>query len=223
MRFFACILLLPLLFCGPAPQSAATFPIPDMQEAWPGAKLTDADKLLLRKAVESDLRKLEEEIQSGDRLKLGSVDSADLDLGSLGKGVIVTLSDSVLCGTGGCPIYAYIREKNAYRNVLGGYKGIGPNGWAFAVVKSKTKIPDLVIARNNGGGQMGLILFRYSGDAFAPQACEILTAKNPTSTLSTWWDASQVNVEPCAIGATLNGPELVSATEATTWIEFASR
>lgn len=69
-----------------------TFPISaDMRaKIWPGAKLTDADKLLLREAVESDLRRLNRDLQDDQRLKSENMDSADLDLGSLGKGVLVT-------------------------------------------------------------------------------------------------------------------------------------
>jgi hypothetical protein len=79
---------------------AATFPIPaDMHETWSGAKLSEAGKQLLQKAVNADLRDLQEESES-------TVDTAEIALGPLGKGVIVRLSRSVFCGTGGCPIYA---------------------------------------------------------------------------------------------------------------------
>jgi hypothetical protein len=198
MPFFACALLLLLLPFASAPQSPATFPIPaDMHEIWPGAKLTDADKQLLQKAAAPELHDENEDSRSGKKYSFESLDTADIALGTLGKGVIVLMSGSALCGTGGCPIYAYVHEKGEYKKVLGGEKkGAGPIGWAFTVVNSKTTIPDLVIARSNGGGQVALTLFRYSGDAFVPQACEILSAKNPTST-SSWWDPSQVSIEPC--------------------------
>lgn len=100
-------------------------------------------------------------------MKSENMDSADLDLGSLGKGVLVTLSESVLCGTGGCPIYAYVREENAYRKILGDKKR-WVLGWAFAVVKSKATIPDLVIVSNLSGGVIVLTLYRYSGKPLAP-------------------------------------------------------
>jgi hypothetical protein len=197
MCFFACVMSLTLLLFPPAPQSPGTFPIPpDMHETWPGAKLTDADKQLLQKAVGPELRDEDEDSRSGKKYSFDSLDTADIALGTLGKGVMVLMSGSSLCGTGGCPIYVYVSEKRGYRKVLGD-KTRGPGGWAFAVVRSKTTIPDLVIAANLGGGLMELGLFRYSGDAFSRQACEILTAKNPNTTLSSWWDPLAVSISPC--------------------------
>lgn len=180
------------------PTQSSTFPIPaDMHETWPGAKLTGAEKLLLQKAVDADLRKLRGETQSVEKSMSEKFDSADVALGTLGNGVIVSISDPVLCGTGGCLIYAYLREKGGFRNILAGDHGMGSLGWAFAVVKSKTGIPDLVIASNAGGGLITLTLYRYSGSAFSTHTCEFLSAKNPNSTLSSWWDPSQVFIEPC--------------------------
>ena len=190
-------MLLPLLFFPQDPHSPVTFPIPaDMRETWPGAKLSDAEKQLLQRAVAPELYDEDEDSRSGKKYSFDSLDTADIALGSLGKGVIVLMSGSSLCGNGGCPIYVYVSEKRGYRKILGD-KEMGPGGWAFAVVNSKTAIPDLVIAASLGGGLTELALFRYSRDAFSKQACEILTAKNPTSTLSSWWDPSQVFIEPC--------------------------
>lgn len=201
MRTLVCAFLLPLFLFEQTPQSPATFPMPkDMQEIWPGAKLTDADKLLLREAVESDLRRLNRDLQGDQTLKFESIDSADLDLGSLGRGVLVTFSESVLCGTGGCPIYAYVREKNAYRKVLGPEKGWAV-GWAFAVVKSGTTIPDLVIASNLSGGVIVLTLYRYSGKTFTPHACDNLTAKEGAASSRTRFDPAAVVISSCGTQA----------------------
>lgn len=201
MRLLVCSLLLPLLLLVPASQSPATFSIPaDMHETWPGAKLNDVDSQLLRKAVESDLRRLNSDLQDDQRLKFESIDSADLDLGSLGKGVLVTLSESVLCGTGGCPIYAYIREEKAYRKVLGAEKGWAL-GWAFAVVKSKATIPDLVIASNLSGGIITLTLYRYSGKTFTSEGCENLTAKQGAPSGRSRFDSAAVVISPCGTQA----------------------
>src|ERR1700688_3341329 len=184
MRLFAGSILLPLLLF--PPQSVATFPIPaDMRETWPGAKLSEADKPLLQKAVNAGLRDLHEESQSAV-----DFDSAEIALGPRGKAVIVLLSSRLYCGTGGCPIFAYVREKTGYRKVLSSF------GWAFAVVDSRAATPDLVIARNAGGGLITLLLFHYSGKTFNRPDCEILTSKagDPPSS---WWDPSLVNIEPC--------------------------
>jgi hypothetical protein len=102
------------------------------------------------------------------------------------------LSSKLYCGTGGCPIFAYVREKTGYRKVLSSF------GWAFAVVDSLDATPDLVIARNAGGGRMMLLLFHYSGKNFNMRTCEILTSKTGDEFPSSWWDLSLVNIEPCA-------------------------
>jgi hypothetical protein len=189
---------LSILLLGIFPVQTATFPIPsNMHETWPGAKLNDADKQLLQQAVDADFRKLSEEADPGKNFEGAKFQSADISLGTLGSGVIVSISDPVICGTGGCPIYAYLREKSAYRTVLSGEHGMGSLGWAFAVVKSKSGIPDIVIASNSGGGLMGLTRYRYSGHAFKTNACEILTKKAPESDQS-WWDPSAVNIQPCS-------------------------
>jgi hypothetical protein len=184
MRLLACAILLRLLPFALALHSASTFPIPtDMHETWSGAKLSEADKRLLQRAVNADLRDLQEKSQS-------TVDTAQIALGPLGKGVIVQLSRSSLCGTGGCPIYAYVREKTGYRKILSSF------GWAFAVVDSHGAVPDLVLAGNGGGAGITLHLFHYDGKTFSLRACEMLTSKNG-DTPSSWWDPSQVNIESC--------------------------
>jgi hypothetical protein len=154
-----------------------------MHETWSGAKLSEADKQLLQRTVNADLRDLQEESQS-------TVDTADIALGTLGKGVIVLMSRSFLCGTGGCPIYVYVREKAGYRKVL------SSAGWAFAAVDSHGAVPELVLAGNAGGARITLHLFHYDGKTFNTQACEMLTSKTE-DTPSSWWDPSQVNIEPC--------------------------
>jgi hypothetical protein len=55
-----------------------------MHETWPGAKLSEADKRLLQRAVNPDLRDLQEKSQS-------TVDTAQIAFGPLGKGVIIQL------------------------------------------------------------------------------------------------------------------------------------
>ena len=154
-----------------------------MHETWSGAKLSEADKQLLQKAVNADLRDLQEQSQS-------AVDTAEIALGTLGKGVIVQLSHSSFCGTGGCPIYAYVREKTGYRKVLSSF------GWAFAVVDSHGAVPDLVLPGNAGGARITLHLFHYDRKAFSTRDCEMLSSKTG-DTPSSWWDSSQVNIEPC--------------------------
>lgn len=201
MRFFVCSLLLPLFLLTPVPQSPATFPISaDMHEIWPGVKLSDADTQLLRKAVESDLRDLDEEALAEKKNTFASVDTADLPLGELAKGVIVLMSGSPMCGNGGCPIYAYVREKSRYRKVLGD-KRKGPGGWAFGVINTNLEVPDLVIASNLSGGVIVLTLYRYSGKTFTSEGCETLTAKEGAPSGRSRFDPAAVVISPCGTQA----------------------
>jgi hypothetical protein len=102
MRFCAYTVLFLSCFFAEGPQSTPTFPIPDMQEIWPGAKLDDAENQLLKKAVESDLHGIEK--YCDQQRPFESVDSADLDLEKLGRGVLVLMTGSRVCGvTSGCP------------------------------------------------------------------------------------------------------------------------
>jgi hypothetical protein len=187
MYHFSVELLLRVFFVALALQSAETFPIPaEMRETWPGAKLDEADNQLLQRAVNADLhfRDLKEKPRY-------ALDTADVALGTLGKAIIVSISSPILCGTGGCPIYAYVREKTGYRRVLGSF------GWAFALVDSHGAVPDLVIADNAGGAHIALHLFHYDGNIFRTRACEILTSKTAGDTPTSWWNPSQVNIGPC--------------------------
>ena len=150
MRFFACPLLLLSCLFAAGPQPTSTFPIPrDIEETWPGAKLNDAENQLPERAVPSDLRDLERDCSQ--KTASASVDSADLNLGKLGQGVLVRMCGSCACGvTGNCPIYAYFRETGGFRKILSD-KRRGTFGWAFSVVDSNSETPDLVIAKNLGG------------------------------------------------------------------------
>ena len=197
MRFVTGSLLLSLFLLTPVPQSPATFPMPeDMQEIWPGAKLSDADTQLLRKAVELDLRDLDEEAVAEKKTTFDSVDTADLPLGKLGKGVLVLMSGSPMCGNGGCPIYAYVREKGGYRRVLGD-KRKGPGGWAFGVINTNLEVPDLIIASNLSGGVIVLTLYRYSGKTFTAEGCETLTAKEGAPSGRSRFDPAAVVLSTC--------------------------
>jgi hypothetical protein len=175
-------------------QSTQTFPIPtDMRQDWPGAKLNNAKMKLLKKAVNPDLASLNQGTAPEEILTFDRVDTAEIALGTLGDAVVAIFSHSISCGTGGCPIYVYAREKDRYRRVLR-----DDLGWAYTSVRSKTAIPDLVIASNGGGGHLMLTLYRYDGAIYKRNVCEILIAKDEGFPDS-WWDPSQVNIAPCTI------------------------
>lgn len=72
MRSSACVTSLALFLCI-ALQLAPTFPIPkDMHETWAGAKLSEADKRLLWKAIAAELGD-----ESEDRVQLLSFKNGD--------------------------------------------------------------------------------------------------------------------------------------------------
>src|SRR5260370_18954095 len=65
---------------------------------------------------------------------------AGVSVGKLGKGVVVRMAGSCVCGaTGNCHLRAYAPRKGGYRLVAD-----GGMGWAFGVVDSKAAVPGLV-------------------------------------------------------------------------------
>jgi len=199
MRPLACVLLIPLCLMAQNPQSPKPFPIPeDMQEDWPGAGLGEAETKLLQKAVQADLLEVEADCET--KLSLDRVEMAGVSLGKLGKGVVVRMAGSCVCGaTGNCPLRAYAPRKGGYRLVAD-----GGMGWAFGVVDSKAAVPGLVFASNGGGGQASLGLYRYVGDRYLLQACETLIKKDRAD--ASWWDPSAVVVQTWACGAPSTAP-----------------
>src|SRR5258708_32594681 len=141
MRLFACTMLLPLLFFPQDPHSPVTFPIPaDMRETWPGAKLSDAEKQLLQRAVAPELYDEDEDSRSGKKYSFDSLDTADIALGSLGKGVIVLMSGSSLCGNGGWPFFCYVPREQGDPKIFW-EKKMGARGSALSRGKSQTPNP----------------------------------------------------------------------------------
>jgi hypothetical protein len=170
MRLAICILLLvsfasaqsesaPILFPAPSPSKWMSFT----------GNLSGAPQSLLT-AIGKDLAKL-----SCDHAPdMDDVNIADLNLGKLGKGVIVRFHGECGCGaTGNCTICAYVREKNRYRTVL---NCDDADGYAFALAKSQNDIPDIILVRNLSSSESQLTLFRYSSGSYSPQACETSAA-----------------------------------------------
>jgi len=193
MRSLACVLLIPLCLMAQDPQSPKSFPIPEgMQEDWPGAGLGEVETKLLQKALQADLLEVEADCET--KLSVDRVEMAGVSLGKLGKGVVVRMAGSCVCGaTGNCPLRAYAPKKDGYRVVAD-----GGMGWAFGLVDTKAGVPDLVFASNGGGGQASLGLYRYVGDRYLLRACETLIKKDRAD--ASWWDPSSVEVEPRPCG-----------------------
>ena len=190
MRPLSYLLLLALSFLFQGAPAPKLFPIPDhMEFAFAGVTLSETNSKLLQTAFGADWQ---EDYFDAKKLASEQVAMADISLGRLGNGVILKVNDEVLCGSGGCPLYAYVREKTGYRAVAKSF------GWAYGVVATKSDVPDLAFASNGGGGKMNLLLQGYDGQHFVDKACETLTAKEglPKSP-NDWWDASKVSVAPC--------------------------
>ncbi len=150
--------------------TGGTFPIPQMQEIWPGAQLNPVQRKLLRNAMAPMLAG-QIDSESGSTYSFERVVTADVDLGALGKGVIAMMYMSRQCGTGGCPIYVYVRQKSGDREILDSF------GWAFAIVDSHSRVPDLATASNAGGGHITVTLLHYDGHRFTERGCETLSSK----------------------------------------------
>lgn len=189
MRFLRHSLIIFACFLSQKPPAAKLFPIPEnMDYEFPGVKLTTTDAKLLRRAFEADFRKADwGERQPPEKLAMTSI-----SLGKLGYGLILKVNDNVVCGTGGCPLYVYVRKKGAWRSVAQSF------GWAFGIVPSESDVPDLAFASSAGGGLMTLSLQHYNGHVFMDYACEMLTAKKGfPRTQDDWWDLDKVSVSPC--------------------------
>jgi len=191
MRSLSYLLLIVACLFPQRPPTRKLFPIPeDMEYEFRGVKLADTEAKLLMKAFEADFAN--EDGCDDNKLVSERAGMAGISLGKLGNGVVVKRNDVCLCGTGGCPLYAYVREKEGWRAVAKSF------GWAFGIVPSKIEIPDMVFASSGGGGLMSLVLQRYDGRQFVEHACETLTAKEgfPKSP-DDWFDPEKVAVSAC--------------------------
>lgn len=91
---------------GPA---AKLFPIPEnMEYEFSGAKLSPAEVKLLEKAFSADFANQD---FCDKEPPLSELSTANVSLGRLRSGIIVKVNDSCICGTGGCPMFVYVREK----------------------------------------------------------------------------------------------------------------
>lgn len=191
MRSPLCALLSSICLLFQSNPRAELFPVPqDMKFTFPGVNLSPSEAKLLEKAVSGDLAK--QDACDKKRPSFAQHATAKLSLGKLGNGIIVKAEDTCLCGTGGCPIFVYVREEDRYRTVAESF------GWAFGVVATKSDIPDLAFASNEGGGRLSLILQRYEGRKFVDHACETLISKKDfPPTPEDWFNPVFVEVHLC--------------------------
>jgi hypothetical protein len=198
MRPLLCALLSSICLLFQGNPGAEPFPIPqDMKFTFPGVSLSPSEAKLLEKAVSADLA--EQDACDKKSPSFAQLATAKLSLGKLGDGIIVKAADTCLCGTGGCPIFVYVREEDRYRTVAESF------GWAFGVVSTKSDIPDLAFASNEGGGRLSLILQRYEGRKFVDHACETLVSKKDfPPTPEDWFNPAFVEICLCENAAPLS-------------------
>ena len=95
-----------------------------------------------------------------------------VELGSLGKGAIVSAAGQNWCGaTGNCEIRIYYLDHGHYRS------DDLDSGWAYAVVKGAGGVPDLVVMRNMS--YLSGVATRYSflHDKFEETGCDEVEAQ----------------------------------------------
>jgi hypothetical protein len=204
MRPLLCALLSSICLLFQSNPGAELFLIPqNMKFTFPGVNLSPSEAKLLEKAVSADLAG--QDACDKKKLSFAQLATAKLSLGKLGDGIIVKADDTCLCGTGGCPIFVYIREEDRYRTVAESF------GWAFGAVTTKSEVPDLAFASNEGGGRLSLILQRYEGGGrlslilqryegrkFVDHACETLISKKDfPPTPEDWFNPAFVEVRAC--------------------------
>jgi hypothetical protein len=172
-------------------EAPKTFPVPPHSD-WQGwtnlgnwkanTDFAIMDSELIGKAVEKDLASDFHEDRGSCTPKLDDVVPTAVDLGRLGVGIIASAHNSCGCSrTGNCAIYAYAREKDSYRSILRG------EGWSFALVKSETGIPDIVLTSHFSAREQELMLFHYDLGKYSVRGCETETAT----------EDSDVEVDPC--------------------------
>lgn len=188
LRSYSWAVALAVFFQGaPAPK---LFPIPGhMEFAFPGVNLSETNGKLLQTAFGADWK---EDYLDAKKLASERIAMAGIALGKLGSGIVLKVNDEVLCGTGGCPLYVYVREKVGYRVVAKSF------GWAYGVVATKSEVPDLAFASNGSGGRMTVTLQSYDGQHFVDKACEMLVSGDSMPpTPDDWFNPAFVQVRPC--------------------------
>jgi len=139
----------------------ASFFAPEIRWRFDRRTLTAEELKLLETAAAPDLRAIQDQC-GGASLNFADLGIVGVGLGSAGRGAILRLHGSCMCGgTGNCPLLVYRREKDAFRKVLDDLQG-----WAFAVVKQGPAVPDLVFVSNRGGSSCELTRYRYKHTRF---------------------------------------------------------
>ena|SRR5271166_2501448 len=189
LTFLFLLLMLPAQSAeGPEQQ----FPIPNnMRDIRPSTSLDKNDEVALKRILEAEAKRLTAALP-------GECDNpqfswAPVELGALGKGVVVATMPPCNCGRANCAISLYVGQAAGYREIPFGPAHREPIGWAFGLLESPSGVPDVVIASAAGGFMVRLALYRYVEGRFVLRNSECLKQRNPESPGS-WWSPADVLV-----------------------------
>ena len=162
MRRSLFLLAVTLQLCGQQPTKPAslpTFPLPPESE-WlergdPGVQ--NGLSPVLKTAIQKEFQCTQCE----------TVGAKQVDLGHLGPAAIAFIYDDNNCGpTGNCDFYLFYKAETGIRSIQ------IDNGWTYAIVKSKTDVPDLVFMANTSRSSGWVQRYSFVHGAFVLSGCD---------------------------------------------------
>jgi len=118
----------------------------------------------------------------------GLFGTSSVQLGLLGKAVIVSATSQDWCGaTGNCAMRVYYVDHGRYRSDDLEY------GWAYAVVKGPTDVPGLMVMQNTSYRSGVVRRYSFEGGRFKQNGCYYVELKQDGGDIR---NPKQVNVSP---------------------------
>lgn len=160
--WFALLLLAAPVSLAQTGADATAFPVPKRIVPL-SAAVTPREYREIIAAIQKEMAKpkVSEELERGPGLgALNEIVVTRAPLGSLGDGMMVSFSHAPACGTGGCPMWLFVRGPQGNRNV------IKDGGWGFTVLPSGSPVPDVVFYWQMGAGETDVAKYHYEQDKF---------------------------------------------------------